>query len=689
MLPVLGYTMAPSTELCLMGIGLERIASHLRWPRRSIWTVVLVGSIAVPFTVMQLGGTPTKREPPPLAASTVNAAAPASQSAAPTATSSQPAETTAIDSWPRNSTRTLPRPSDDIIIVAWLSASAVLIACLLASIALLHRRMSLQERATVLGVTVLVTDHMGPALFGAWRPRIIVPRWFLAENRDTQWLILSHELQHRAARDPLLLWLGVSLAVLVPWNLPLWWQLRRLRLAVEFDCDARVVSQGAEPLAYGQVLLTVTRRSLGGPVGTVAMSKPASALEERIMILEGTPERYARLRTITVVLAGLAAVGAVTAMDAPPMPAVAAGNSPSLPLLLPALAREAQLSALGELALKRAAERYPQLVQGPQTDERYVIALLLGADGTLQNSEMRAVGDRDVNDLNTELKRILPPEIGQLYTSGSKGAKIGNGQTLRAQVSLIVAQKPAEFDESRSLARVHQIVRAKHDDLMRDDGSGVIVRLTVFLTEAGQIERENIENPASLVPLDYDDPELPAKFAAQLSSELGVDTSRFGAMGFTIVEDSLMRSAAEVAAAVTSDPRAISNAKRIMVYYAWPRRPGESGPYMPASTHRRNQGIDLEATRVLVEHYIPDAFTVKGDKAGNPTLVMDSSGKVIRSGRVVPIYGRPVYESLEKGLMPEYKRGGYQSARIKNARGESAYVWLFWQPDPNSTSPAP
>jgi hypothetical protein len=469
----------------------------------------------------------------------------------------------------------------------------------------------------------------------------------------------------------------------------MWWQLRRLRLALEFDCDARVVSQGAEPLSYGQVLLTVTRRSLGGPIGTVAMSKPVSALEERIMILEGTQERYARLRTITVVLAGLAAVGAVTAMDAPPMPATAAGNGPSLPLLLPASSRDGQMSALSELALKRAAERYPQLVQGPETNERYVVALLLRADGTLQDSEMRAVGDRDVNDMNTELKRILPPEIGQLYTSGRKGAKIGNGQTLRALVSLIVAQKPADFDESRSLARVHRIVRAKHDDLMRDGTSGVIVRLTVLLTEDGQIERENIENPAKLVPIDYDDPELAAKFAAQLASELGVDTSRFGAIGFTMVEDSLMRSAAEAAAAIASDPRAISNAKRIMVYYAWPRRPGESGPYMPAATQRRNQGIDLEAARILVEHYIPDAYTVKDEKAGNPTLVMDSSGKVIRSGRVVPIYGRPVYESLEKALMPEYKRGAFQSARIRNAKGESAYVQLFWQPDPGSGSAAP
>jgi hypothetical protein len=40
--------------------------------------------------------------------------------------------------------------------------------------------------------------------------------------------------------------LGVALlvAVLVPWNLPVWRQLRRLRLAMEVDCDARVLRGG-------------------------------------------------------------------------------------------------------------------------------------------------------------------------------------------------------------------------------------------------------------------------------------------------------------------------------------------------------------------------------------------------------------------------------------------------------------
>ena len=37
----------------------------------------------------------------------------------------------------------------------------------------------------------------------------------------------------------------------MPWNLALWWQLRRLRLAVEMDCDNRVVAALGDPNPYG------------------------------------------------------------------------------------------------------------------------------------------------------------------------------------------------------------------------------------------------------------------------------------------------------------------------------------------------------------------------------------------------------------------------------------------------------
>jgi beta-lactamase regulating signal transducer with metallopeptidase domain len=51
----------------------------------------------------------------------------------------------------------------------------------------------------------------------------------------------------------------------MPWNLAMWWQLRRLCLAVEMDCDNRVVSALGDANAYGELLLKVAQAGSRGP----------------------------------------------------------------------------------------------------------------------------------------------------------------------------------------------------------------------------------------------------------------------------------------------------------------------------------------------------------------------------------------------------------------------------------------
>jgi bla regulator protein blaR1 len=75
-------------------------------------------------------------------------------------------------------------------------------------------------------------------------------------------------IRHIAARDPWLLLLALAIVVAAPWNLPLWWELRRLRFAIEVDCDARVVSRGADVRTYGEVLLAVGQQGAITPRGS-------------------------------------------------------------------------------------------------------------------------------------------------------------------------------------------------------------------------------------------------------------------------------------------------------------------------------------------------------------------------------------------------------------------------------------
>src|SRR4051812_25005479 len=68
----------------------------------------------------------------------------------------------------------------------------------------------------------------------------------------------------------------------MPWNVPLWWQLGRLRFAVEIDCDARVLRRGYDVSRYGETLVVVGERQ-SATIGMVAaMAKPRSLLERRI-----------------------------------------------------------------------------------------------------------------------------------------------------------------------------------------------------------------------------------------------------------------------------------------------------------------------------------------------------------------------------------------------------------------------
>jgi hypothetical protein len=78
-------------------------------------------------------------------------------------------------------------------------------------------------------------------------------------------------------------WLGL---IAMPWNPALWWQLRRLRRAIEVDCDARVVASGADVSRYGSVLLeAVGRCHRGGLPAFAAFAERSADLEARIKAL--------------------------------------------------------------------------------------------------------------------------------------------------------------------------------------------------------------------------------------------------------------------------------------------------------------------------------------------------------------------------------------------------------------------
>ncbi|MFL5537679.1 MAG: M56 family metallopeptidase, partial [Longimicrobiaceae bacterium] len=184
----------------------------------------------------------------------------------------------------------------------------------------LERRRRRWTHAEVDGVPVLVSSDTGPAVVGLVRSRILLPRWAVDADPQARRLVLEYEQEHVRAGDPRLLALALLVAALTPWNPAVWWQLRRLRLAVEVDCDARVLRRRADVRAYGAVLLEVGRRTVRSRLAAAAFAEPVSSLERRIRIMTAPRGRRPILRAAAVGAMAAALVAAACETPAPTQP---------------------------------------------------------------------------------------------------------------------------------------------------------------------------------------------------------------------------------------------------------------------------------------------------------------------------------------------------------------------------------
>jgi len=199
----------------------------------------------------------------------------------------------------------------------WITVSAILLLWGLANAWRVSRvvRLSRGARgdargaAIVDGVSVVVTDVIGPATVGLFRSRVLVPRWVLALPGSQRQYVLRHEEEHRRAHDARLLFVASLPLILMPWNLAMWWQLRRLCLAVEMDCDNRVVSGLGDARAYGELLLKVALAASRGPRLQPALLGGVGTLERRLtVLLAPTPLRQVQRFLLPALAVGLLAI---------------------------------------------------------------------------------------------------------------------------------------------------------------------------------------------------------------------------------------------------------------------------------------------------------------------------------------------------------------------------------------------
>jgi TonB family protein len=241
-------------------------------------------------------------------------------------------------------------------------------------------------------------------------------------------LVLRHEREHCLARDPWLL-LASSVAVaLCPWNAALWIFARRLRLALEIDCDARVLASGAEPARYGQLLFWIAQHP-GGMMLAPMLVAGQSHLERRIIAMRS---RLARPRAARLCLAcGILAAAIVAACsEGSPNGPIAGSNPATRPSDVAASVDRAAhaVNAAGpyfEFQVERQAQqsprtgtlRYPADMRLANREGEVLAQFVVRETGAVDMATFKAIRSTDrafttavANALPT--MRFIPAEVG-------------------------------------------------------------------------------------------------------------------------------------------------------------------------------------------------------------------------------------------------------------------------------------
>ena len=278
------YTVVVSLLLALAAWAAERVLRILGRPVRFAWALQIAAAVGVPvWSILprSADGSGVAVDPTPIFL--------------------EPLEVSVGEA---SMMHLLDRP----LLAAWCMLSALLLIRA-AFVGIRMLRMSERWAPEELdGARVLVSKNVGPAVAGVLRPTIVLPRWIYV-NRGGLDLVVAHESEHLRARDAQLLAGAATLTALVPWNPVLWWSLRRLRLAAELDCDARVLARFPERLReYCELLLTVGLRR-GPALPVPALSEPPTLLERRIDIMTRHPQPRSRARMVLLTALVSLAVG--------------------------------------------------------------------------------------------------------------------------------------------------------------------------------------------------------------------------------------------------------------------------------------------------------------------------------------------------------------------------------------------
>jgi len=299
------YAIVVGALLGAGGLALEKLLRTHGLPSRWLWAGTILLSFTWPLGHLAWENRP--QEPPAVAPPTLPAVS--LPDPIPTPLTLEPI---AVEVSPESVLRLLDGP----IVVTWALATGALFLFFTFLFFRTHHFRGQWRKGKAGGQAVLYSDEWGPAVVGFLRPQIVLPGWCQDIDEWALRFILDHELEHVRAGDLKLIILAGVIPVFFPWHFPIWWQLARLRTAVEGDCDLRVLGRNpGKTKSYVDLLLDVGERSARTRPMAAMLSEPYETLKRRIRIMTMPLPHKPWMRG--VLLAGVGAVLVALACWAP------------------------------------------------------------------------------------------------------------------------------------------------------------------------------------------------------------------------------------------------------------------------------------------------------------------------------------------------------------------------------------
>ena len=368
------------------------------------------------------------------------------------------------------------RSLDAALLTGWVAASALLVMGALAGAARFAWRRRGWEDGSLLGRGVMWSRDTGPAVVGLATSRIVLPAWVAGAGRERQELVLAHEEEHVRAHDVRLRFLAALLLFAFPWNPALWIQYRRLCVAMELDCDRRVMHRwpGRRRL-YGDLLLRV---GTGGgklpAMAVAALAERRSGLEQRIRTL------FSKAPEVRMAQAAFLAFGAILVVGlAVIVPGIVneerEGAEAESVIVEPFPSFDVNILPISEVSAEEAREAAAR-----EAARRVELEVLEAA----RRAELEAARRRVERDQRRQDRQGLPPPPESVEGDGPRWSEVDVRPVLLNRDDMAL------------------LLESEYPPLLRDAGIGGTATVWFFVDEAGKVAETQVHTSSGHQALD-------------------------------------------------------------------------------------------------------------------------------------------------------------------------------------------